>query len=337
MMKTRKIPLRYQAGAYIVLGLATIALIARLIFFPELTWAIQIKAYFASICVLGCFTTIYYAINHILHRILPYEKSPAIRIVIQLVIGLSLLFGIHMILLSIAGDRLPFKLDKVFMLAVFILDFFGCLAINLAFFSEYMFGQWKFSIQRAERLEKEKAVVQYHNLKNQLNPHFLFNALASLNSLIYENQEQASEFLKQLSKIYRYLLENKEVVTLSKELEFLENYLSLLRTRFGQALDIKIEILEKDKEAQVVPVTLQNLLENALKHNIVTQDNPLHIKIYTASGYLCVENSLQRKSIVENSNRQGLVNLKNLYRYLDPKEVLITETEENFSVKVPLL
>jgi two-component system, LytTR family, sensor kinase len=336
-MKMKKIPIRYKVGAGIVVGLATIALIARLIVFPELTMAFQIKAFFASLCVLSCFVTIYFWINHFLNKMLPYEKGLTRRIILQLAIGLSILFGIHMVLLTVAGDRLPFKLDKIFLLAVFMLDLFGCLSINLAFFSEYIFKQWKASIQRAERLEKEKALVQYDNLKNQLNPHFLFNALASLNSLIFENQEQASQFLKQLSKVYRYLLENKEVVTLRKELDFLENYLSLLRTRFGDALIIKTEVQEKDKDAQTVPVTLQNLLENALKHNIVTTDRPLLIRIYTSNGYLCVENSLQRKSIVENSNRQGLVNLKNLYRYLAPKEVMVSETEAKFTVKVPLL
>jgi two-component system LytT family sensor kinase len=333
----KKIPLRYKIGAAIVLSLSTIALIARMIVFPELTLAFQAKAFVASTCVLGCFMTVYFGINHILNNILPYEKSLAGRIILQLAIGLTLLFGIHMILLSMAGDHLPFKLDKIFMLAVFILDLFGCLAINLAFFSEYIFMQWKSTIQKAERLEREKALVQYDNLKNQLNPHFLFNALASLNSLIYENQDQASLFLKQLSKVYRYLLENKEVVSLNKELEFLENYISLLKTRFGNALTIDIDIKEEDKECQTVPVTLQNLLENALKHNVLTADRPLLIRIFIEKRYLCVENSLQRKSIVENSNKQGLQKLKNLYKYLDSREVVITETKDKFSVKVPLI
>jgi two-component system LytT family sensor kinase len=336
-MRMKNIPFRYKVGASIVVGLATIALIARLIVFPEFTIAFQAKAFFASLVVLGFFITIYFWINHFLNNILPYEKSLPGRIILQLAIGLALLFGIHMALLSFAGDRLPFKQDKVFLLAVFILDLFGCLAINLAFFSEYIFGQWKVSIQRAERLEKEKALVQYDNLKNQLNPHFLFNALASLNSLIFENQEQASQFLKQLSKVYRYLLENKEVVSLRKELEFLEHYISLLKTRFANALVINIEVKDKDKEFQTVPVTLQNLLENALKHNVLTPDKPLMIRIYIENSYLCVENSLQRKSIVENSNKHGLMNLKNLYRYLDPKEVIIIETEDKFTVKVPLI
>jgi sensor histidine kinase YesM len=337
MMNRKKIDDRIKVGGAIVIGMAIMALIMRMIVFPQLTMWFQIRAFFASIVVLGFFVTLYFFVNHILNKIFPYEKSLAGRIIIQLLIGLTILFGIHFILLNLAEEHIAIKIDKIFFIAVFILDLFGCLAINLAFFSEYIFRQWKSTIQRAERLEREKTLVQYDNLKNQLNPHFLFNSLASLNSLISENKEQASQFLQQLSKVYRYLLENKEVVSIRKELEFLRNYVSLLKTRFGNALDINIDIKEQEMNYQVVPATLQNLLENALKHNVISSDKPLKIRIYLENEYLCVDNSLQRKSIVDSSNKQGLMNLKNLYRYLDSKEVIIFESEERFSVKVPIL
>src|SRR5262249_11801226 len=153
----------------------------------------------------------------------------------------------------------------------------------------------------AERLEKEKSQVQFDNLKNQLNPHFLFNALTSLNSLIFENQSLASEFLQQLSKVYRYVLQNKEknFVTLQTELDFIQHYVSLLHTRFGPALFIEVEVAAPMREMALVPVTLQILIENALKHNIVDPKRPLKIDIVTMGDYLVVSNNLQVRKRVE--------------------------------------
>lgn len=331
------INIRYKISAGLVLSLATFALIVRMIILPELSMEFQIRSYIASLFVLSFIISIYFLINNSLNKVLPYENGLMARAIVQVVIGMVLLFGLHSILFGFLIEHFPIKVEKKFIVAIFIVDFFACLAINFAFFSEYFFQQWKNSIQKSERLEKEKAVVQYDNLKNQLNPHFLFNAFTSLNSLIYENPEHASQFLKHLSKVYRYLLENKEVVALRKEEEFLQNYLYLLETRFGKAIHLRINIQEADKEKNIVPVTLQNLLENALKHNVLTLERPLHIHIYTENGCVCVGNSLQRKSIVENSNRQGLVNLKNLYRYLHAKEIEFGERDGIFYVKVPLL
>lgn len=332
-----KINYRYKFAAGVVLGTAIIAQIVRSIVFPELTIAFNIKAFFMSTLVFSAVVGIYFFINSSLDKFFPFEKGLATRIFIQVLIGVGILFLVHAIVFTIAEDRLPVKLDRIFITAVFILDFFAGLAINFMFFTEHFFKQWKVSIQRAERLEREKTQVQYDNLKNQLNPHMLFNAFTSLNSLIHENPEHASKFLKHLSKVYRYLLENEELVTLKKELEFLENYIHLLDMRFGEAIKIKLEISETDEARNIVPVTLQNLLENALKHNVLTKDRPLTIRIFTEGDYIAIENSLQRKSRVEGSNKQGLENLKNLYRYLASHEVKVEETQDKFTVKVPLI
>src|SRR5690606_15421651 len=137
------------------------------------------------------------------------------------------------------------------------------------FFIREYFEKWQQSIDRAERLEKEKAQVQFDNLKNQLNPHFLFNALTSLNSLIKTNPQLASDFLQHMSRVYRYVLRHKDkhVVSLHEELDFISNYLFLMKTRFGEAFQFTCEVPEKEKEKGIVPVTLQILIENAVKHN----------------------------------------------------------------------
>ncbi|MFN8356012.1 MAG: histidine kinase [Spirosomataceae bacterium] len=192
---------------------------------------------------------------------------------------------------------------------------------------------------QSTRLAKDKTEIQYQNLINHLNPHFLFNSLASLNSLILTEPRQASKFLQKLSAIYRYILQNKEKesVTLEHELNFVKNYIELQKSRFEEGLLINIDIDEEYLGDGIVPVTLQNLFENAIKHNIITDENPLRIDVYIDGDFLIVKNNLQRKSFVETSNKQGLDSLKKLYEYLSRKPLETLETEGHFIVKVPLL
>ena len=181
--------------------------------------------------------------------------------------------------------------------------------------------------------------MQFDNLKNQLNPHFLFNALTSLHSLIPENQALAQQFLQHLSKVYRYVLQNKDknFVSLQTELEFIKNYVFLAETRFGGALKIEFEISKEAMESAIVPVTLQILIENALKHNVIDSDKPLAVEVFSSGDYLVVSNNLQKRKTVETSNKQGLDNLKSLYRFMTERPVILENSETRFTVKVPLL
>ncbi|MEZ4903591.1 MAG: histidine kinase [Spirosomataceae bacterium] len=192
---------------------------------------------------------------------------------------------------------------------------------------------------QSTRLAKDKAEIQYQNLINHLNPHFLFNSLASLNSLIVADPKQASKFLQKLSVIYRYILQSKEkeTVTLEHELHFIKNFVELQKARFPKGLEIHIEVEEAFLEKEIVPVTLQNLFENVIKHNIIDNENPLIINVFVEDNYLVVKNNLQRKSYVETSNKQGLDSLKKLYSYLTTQPFVTLETDHEFIVKVPLI
>ncbi len=196
----------------------------------------------------------------------------------------------------------------------------------------------RFQIQTT-RLERDKAQIQYQNLINHLNPHFLFNSLTSLNSLITTRPKEASVFLRKLSAIYRYILQSKdkELVSLQDELTFAQNYIDLQTTRFGEGLRISVNVGVAQLNRRIVPVTIQNLLENAIKHNIIDDEYPLHIRIYTEVDTLLVTNTLQQKDFVETSNRQGLASLKSLYGYLSDREISITQSDTQFIVAVPLL
>ena len=330
---------RFKITYGVIIGIALIALFVRVFAFPLVSLAFQVKLFFCSILIASILWETIRGIHLLLNRYYPFSRGVVRRIVLQMLIGQLFMLLYRQVLLYLFADQLPFNITREFRIAVYFVDMFVIATLNFGYFASYFFEQWKASIQRADRLEKEKAVVQFDNLKNQLNPHFLFNALTSLNSLIHEDQELASRFLQHLSKVYRYVLQHKEkeLVPLRTELEFIKNFVFLIETRFGSAITIRFEVDEQELEKGIVPVTLQNLLENALKHNVITQQRPLHIGISAASGELKVQNNRQPKNRVEASNKQGLENLRTLYHYLSPNPVQILEDEANFTIILPLI
>lgn len=193
--------------------------------------------------------------------------------------------------------------------------------------------------RKAIMLEREKVLARYQGLINQLNPHFLFNSLAVLDSLIYKDHKLASKYLRQLTKVYRYLIENddNEVVMLEQELRFARDFVSLLHMRYGTGLCVEIDIADDIAHKKVVPVTFQNLIENAIKHNTTSVESPLWVRIREENDYLVFENNLQKRGTVTTSNKKGLSDFRALYSYLTERPMEIKETEDRFTVYVPLL
>jgi two-component system, LytTR family, sensor kinase len=323
----------------IILSAGIIAFFVRLVKFNAFSLETNIVIFFFTILIAIVVWESLRFVHYWLNRVYPFERNLTGRIVIQLLIGTLIGIIIRAILYKWGEPLVPFKVDVLFLAATWAIYAMIPVGVNLCFFTVYFIDRWKDSLVRAERLEKEKSHVQFDNLKNQLNPHFLFNALTSLNSLIFENQKLASDFLQQLSKVYRYVLQNKDknFVLLETELEFISNYVKLLETRFHGALKIHFDIHADSKEKAIVPVTLQILIENALKHNIADREKMLNIEIVTVGDYLVVSNNLQRRKNVETSNKQGLENLRSLYRFLTDKPVIVEPTDDRFFVKVPLL
>ena len=216
------------------------------------------------------------------------------------------------------------------------------IGVALAAFIRYRLGNRERILvlqSKAQMLEKEKTLVMYENLKQHLNPHFLFNSLTSLSSLIRTDQQGAGDFLERMSKVYRYILKNRdnETVPLAEELKFVDLYIELQKTRFEKGLAININIDEEHHHRKIAPVTLQNLVENAIKHNIADPDSPLVIDLFIENDFLVVRNNLQKKNFVETSNKQGLASMESLYRYLGGKPMIISEDENYFTVKIPLI
>ncbi|WP_374465046.1 histidine kinase [Chryseobacterium sp.] len=190
-----------------------------------------------------------------------------------------------------------------------------------------------------QKLIAKSANAQFESLKNQLDPHFLFNSLNVLSSLIDENPRQAQKFTASMSKIYRYVLEqkDKELVTVEDEIEFAKTYCELLKTRFEDSVDFSFDVPGEDYQKYVVPLSLQLLLENCIKHNFATSSKPLTIRIFSDGNTLCIENNLQVREQIKESSGIGLANIVQRYSLLTERNVFIEKSEDHFKVKLPML
>lgn len=212
--------------------------------------------------------------------------------------------------------------------------------ITLFLHSRSFLFKWKEEAVNSEKLRNEQLNSQYLSLKNQLQPHFLFNSLSALTTLVHQNPDQATEFIQELSAMYRYILEysQERVVALDKEIDFLKSYLFLMQIRFGNNLEVDIQV-PAHSAYMIPPLTLQLLAENAIKHNEVSKANPLRLSVVVKEGTesLIISNPLQLREIPRESTGVGLNNIRNRYEMITDREVEISQTETEFSVSVPLI
>jgi len=209
-------------------------------------------------------------------------------------------------------------------------------------FSLHLFHFYK--KYQENRVKQQKIIAgtasaKFETLKNQIDPHFLFNSLNVLSSLIEENPESAQKFTTSLSKVYRYVLEqkDKELVSIEEELTFAKTYMNLLKMRFENSVFYELPKTVSSPDARVVPLSLQLLLENTVKHNIVSQEQPLHIRIFEEGGYLVVQNDYQKKEVLQDRKGVGLQNIISRYAIISSRQVIIEQTEKHFTVKLPVL
>lgn len=258
----------------------------------------------------------------------------AVLVVISTLILLFLVLNVPFTLvypeIEIPADRIRF--NNVVM-AIIILFFYYYVE------RERSKKQLEKELLRTARLQKENFEAQLENLKNQVNPHFLFNSLNVLSSLIPTNPEKATEFTTKLSEIYRAFLRNsdKELITLEEELYIAKAYIYLIKTRFGDAIAFKTEVEDESKKMFLPPGALQALLENAVKHNGSTRKDPLMVQIRTEDNLLVVSNKLRPRKAEAEGTGTGLENIKNRYRYLSDKLPVFAKTETEYIAKLPLL
>ena len=220
-------------------------------------------------------------------------------------------------------------------LKTFLISWLIGITIGSLFF---FYAEWNNALNREQKLREEKLIFQYETLKNQVNPHFLFNSLNSLSSLVRKDADLSERFIAKLSSTYRYILENKdkEMVSLEEELQFVKDYFYLQKIRDCDKIKLHVD-LQDTTHKKVLPISLQLLIENALKHNIASVEEPLTIDVTEDSGYIEVKNPLRPKMQIQPSSKIGLKNLQERVKMITSKEVLIDRTHTEFSVKVPII
>jgi len=281
------------------------------------------------------------AINKGLNSKYGWIENAKKRIVIQSILSVLFtsiaLFPIMYLLHQLRfrdGQIVNHKMVEIFPPA--LLFTFALLAVKIG--SEF-FSALKDSLVETEKYKTESANAQLQNLKNQLNPHFLFNNLSVLTSLVYKNQDKATDFISELAKVYRYVLDtkNSELVPLKEELEFLNHYIYLQKIRFEDSISFQIKIEESKKSAYLLPMCLQMLVENTIQHNETSQAHPLKVLIYTENDSLVIENLIKQRSNVSESTKTGLKNIEQRYSFFTDKKVIVSNNGKIFKVILPLI
>lgn len=300
-----------------------------------------ITVYLFAILLIGLALEFTYRVNRLYDRKITWQDNTKKRFFIQWLTGLGTGFffieGVRWIgligFLQVSYVRL---LDEVIIMVFIFVVATSFVLIDLNLF---LLEKWRFSLAELERFKKENAEFRFESLRSQLNPHFLFNSLNTLASLIYENTEKAEVFIRELADVYRYILEFREheLVKVNKELEMVRSYIYLVQLRFDQNLEMTVSIGEQSGERMIAPMTMQMLIENAIKHNIISKKKPLAIRIYDEENYLVVENNMQKKESKEYSSNVGLKNIQSRYGFLTDKRMEVIETEQLFKVKIPLI
>ena len=279
-------------------------------------------------------------ITIVLEKRIPWLKWPIKRMIYQ-VVALSLFFGLLIFfgffLWARMAQGLSFRIimDEALpsLKVAFIFMFLSLLMGNAVLF----FKNWKEATIQQEELKRAHLALQYQSLKDQVRPHFLFNSLSSLATLINTDTEKATQFVHRLSDVYRYVLEQREneLVPLKDDLKFMQDYIFLQKIRFGNNLRVETN-LDMDQNRMVIPLSLQMLVENAIKHNEISREHPLVIEITsTGNGHVIVKNNLQRREVSEASLGTGLENLRKQITYFSNDPLLVLEEDAVFIVRIP--
>lgn len=246
--------------------------------------------------------------------------------------------GINKLVEITLGPEACLQEDMGFLMEGLII-FIPLVIMSSIYESVYFFQAWKENIKQTEALAHAHMESQFEALKKQLDPHFLFNSLNTLSSLIELDNDPAQAYLDRLADVYRYVLDtrNKSTVSLEEELEFLDAYMYLNKVRFRDNLKLEHSFMTNTEAYRLPALSLQLLVENAIKHNVVGQDQPLHIRIFQEGNQLTVENNKQLKSSLPKSTRVGLQNLIERYKLLGSDGITIRDEAKRFAVSLPLL
>lgn len=285
-------------------------------------------------------------INTWLNRRIPWRKNVIGRFLAGLGIDFVVL-GSYLILLGYMAnftglttyDLFPDNMmERQLEVKLMVLCFVTLFLVNLVEFNGYSYNEYSVGQIRKLRAERKQLELQFEALKSQLSPHYLFNSMNTISSLVYRDKQIAETFIRNLADTFNYVLHTKDVrlVTIKEELEALKDYRYLLNIRYSSAVDVKIEVDDQYLADPIPPLTLQLLVENAVKHNVISTDNPLKINISVINDELRVLNNKTETPMQTASHRVGLDNIKKRYNYFTKQEISIID-EDYFEVKLPML
>ena len=305
----------------------------------EMVW--ELREYLTSILLALAILEGIRWVDDQLDKFITWERNHVQRFFLQIVVNavvtaLALgLFGFYLHNLIHQASQRPL-FDDVLIITTALSITFLMVTIDLVIF---FLKRWRNSLSDVERFKKESLEFRHEMLKTQVNPHFLFNSLNTLSSLVYEDQDAAYNFIRKLSGVYRNVLEhrNKGLVTIKEELQAINSYVDLIRFRFGEKLDLTMDLPEKIENHQVPPLILQLLIENAIKHNVVSTKYPLKIEVTYLKKRIVIRNTLRLKTSKGYSSKIGLDNIISHYDIVTNEKVVIKQSDDYFTVTIPLL
>ncbi|NOT92236.1 sensor histidine kinase [Ferruginibacter sp.] len=255
--------------------------------------------------------------------------------ILTTIFTVGMVFFVSMVLhnYSFKQTIIPLKLNLIYAWLVNLL-------FHLLNAIKFYFTEYKTKWMEAEELKRITAQAELQLVKSQINPHFLFNNLNVLSALILKNNDEANKFIEEFSKVYRYILTNhdKELVDIKTELDFIKPYIFLLQKRFADGLEISVDVPDAYDKFYVIPASLQMLIENAIKHNIVSKSKPLHIDVHiNGNNTIVISNNLQLRESVDNSTKIGLNNIIKRYWLVSGQNVEVKKDATAFTVALPLL
>lgn len=276
----------------------------------------------------------------IIHNYYPWNKNPKRTLLIDLVStflysALAIFIVNYLLFPLLYGHGIDKNIRLFFLIG--IIQLFISLLISSIFYIKQFFTEWLKASINEEKLKQEAIQLRYDALKSNVNPHFMFNSLSVLTSLIDTDSQKAKQFIQQFANIYRYVLENREseLVSLADEINFIKSYANLHQIRHGSSLRIEINVT--DLSGSIVPLSLQILLENCFKHNIISDEKPLNVKVWRNDNSIYVENNLQKRKAIHDSGGIGLETMSKQFDYFTDKKVEIVQTAELYTVKIPVL
>ncbi len=324
-----------------IIGIPVLGLFIPLLSLPaeeNISWQLYAESAFISVVFTFFYWQGNYYILYYLEHLFPDYSKPVKRLGLMLIS--SILYN------GLIAIGVTFLLHWVFglncmqnMWMSFLSGMTFTIIIASIYESAEFFQKWKSSILESERLKRFNVDAEYETLKNQVNPHFLFNSMNALSSLVHSDPDKAEAFIDEFSKIYRYVLDNKDkiLVTLSEELAFVKSFLFLQHIRLGQSLSVQFNIPAEKLHWFLPPVSLQILVENALKHNVVSDEKPLNIEIYIEDEFIVVKNLLQPRNEPVTSTGVGLKNLKAKYKIISDLQPVFVLNAQHYTAKIPLL